>query len=82
MPKKIFVCPRCKNEVKCFPALSRRDGKTEICDSCGTGEALFDAGINRRKYEDEKEALIKKERAWLDEINELIEAENKRVSGG
>jgi hypothetical protein len=39
-------CPRCKKELKGFPAISRRDNKTEICSECGTDEALFDAGYN------------------------------------
>ena len=36
------VCPRCKREIKGYPALSRRDNKTEICSNCGTAEALSD----------------------------------------
>lgn len=34
-------CPRCGKEID-YPALSRRDNKTEICSDCGTQEALED----------------------------------------
>lgn len=33
-------CPKCKKEIKGYPALSRKDNKTEICSECGTKEAL------------------------------------------
>ena len=36
------VCPRCKREIKGYPALSRKDNETEICSNCGTAEALSD----------------------------------------
>ena len=39
------ICPRCGNEYDDFPALSRRDNKTDICSACGTEEALIDASI-------------------------------------
>ena len=35
-------CPRCEKEMEGFPALSRRDNKTDICSSCGTVEAMED----------------------------------------
>ena len=35
-------CPRCKRMYRGYPALSRRDNKTEICSDCGTAEALSD----------------------------------------
>ena len=34
--------PRCKREIETYPALSRRDNKTNICSDCGTAEALED----------------------------------------
>ena len=39
------ICPRCKGEMEEgeFPALSRRDNKTDICSECGTEEAMIDA---------------------------------------
>lgn len=36
------TCPRCKNFILGHPALSRRDNATEICDICGTDEAIVD----------------------------------------
>ena len=38
-------CPRCLRLYTGYPALSRRDNKTEICSRCGTEEAVLDAGI-------------------------------------
>lgn len=34
------ICPICKNYIQGYPAISRRDNKTEICSNCGTLEAL------------------------------------------
>ena len=34
------VCPICKKPIIGYPALSRKDNKTEICSKCGTLEAL------------------------------------------
>ena len=39
---KNFICPRCKKETSDFPAISRRDNKTEICSDCGVAEAMAD----------------------------------------
>lgn len=35
-------CPICKNFYSGYPALSRRDNKTDICSDCGMKEALED----------------------------------------
>lgn len=35
-------CPKCGGELGKRPALSRRDGKTEICSECGMLEAIED----------------------------------------
>ena len=34
------TCPLCKGELGKYPAISRKDNKTEICSNCGTREAL------------------------------------------
>lgn len=39
---KEFQCPSCKKFVYEYPAISRKDNKTEICSTCGTMEALND----------------------------------------
>ena len=36
------VCPRCNRKYRGYPALSRRDNKTDICSDCGTAEAMED----------------------------------------
>ncbi len=36
------TCPRCHKEYTEYPALSRRDNKTNICSRCGQTEALED----------------------------------------
>lgn len=35
-------CPKCNKELGKYPAISRRDNKTEICSNCGMLEALED----------------------------------------
>lgn len=39
---KVKICPICGNEYTGYPALSRKDNKTEICPRCGMVEALDD----------------------------------------
>jgi predicted RNA-binding Zn-ribbon protein involved in translation (DUF1610 family) len=39
------ICPKCGERYTEFPALSRKDNKTEICPDCGTREALEDANL-------------------------------------
>lgn len=34
------VCPICGERYTGYPALSRKDNKTEICPQCGINEAL------------------------------------------
>lgn len=34
------ICPKCKKEYEGYPAISRKDNKTEICSECGLLEAL------------------------------------------
>ena len=33
-------CPKCNKPIYGYPALSRKDNKTEICSECGNKEAL------------------------------------------
>lgn len=42
MSNEIRRCPVCGKEYTEFPALSRKDNKTEICSSCGSAEALYE----------------------------------------
>ncbi len=41
------TCPRCDAPYSGWPALSRRDNRTEVCSACGTEEALVNAGLVR-----------------------------------
>lgn len=34
------ICPKCGREYFLPPAVSRKDGKTDICPDCGMREAL------------------------------------------
>jgi RNA polymerase subunit RPABC4/transcription elongation factor Spt4 len=34
------ICPICGKEYTDFPAISRKDNKTEICPECGQKEAF------------------------------------------
>ena len=36
------TCPVCGIKYSEYPAISRRDNKTEICPSCGIDEAIID----------------------------------------
>ena len=36
------ICPICKQKYYGYPALSRKDDKTEICPDCGVCEAMDD----------------------------------------
>lgn len=40
------ICPVCGKPLKGYPALSRKDNKTEICSDCGTREALANFGMD------------------------------------
>jgi transcription elongation factor Elf1 len=64
------MCPRCgANEVGSYPALSRRDNKTDICSNCGQEEALYDLskrGLN--VFADAKEAVVKREEAFAKKL--------------
>lgn len=46
------VCPICGKEYSGFPALSRKDGKTEICPDCGMREAFEAFGYSREMVEE------------------------------
>lgn len=37
---KSKICPKYKNKIIGYPAISRVDNKTEICSDCGQMEAL------------------------------------------
>lgn len=48
---KTRICPKCGKEYKQYPALSRRDNKTEICNLCGQDEAMEDYFKAMNKHE-------------------------------
>lgn len=43
-------CPKCGAIISLYPAISRRDNKTEICSSCGVIEAMEDYMNYKSKY--------------------------------
>lgn len=43
-------CPICGNKYVGYPAISRRDNKTEICPDCGIKEALEDWTASNSKW--------------------------------
>lgn len=49
------VCPICHNLITSYPAISRKDDKTEICSECGVKEAIT-AFENHLKEESEENA--------------------------
>lgn len=53
--KIVRICPVCGNYYDGYPALSRKDNKTEICTECGMSEAvasLFNSEKNMCIFED------------------------------
>lgn len=57
MIAKISVCPRCGQTYHGRPAVSRADGKTQICSDCGTREALESIGVDGDEQEQILEAI-------------------------
>ena len=56
-------CPKCEREMNTPPALSRIDNKTEICEMCGTEEAINDMmGYEKKpiKYKTVSTILVRK----------------------
>lgn len=45
MRRKIKICPLCNQEIHGYPAISRKDNRTEICSRCGVLEALHDFAL-------------------------------------
>ena len=45
------ICPICGQIYHEPPALSRTDGKTQICPDCGTREALDSIGVGNEEQE-------------------------------
>lgn len=48
---RISVCPYCGNSYGGVPALSRKDGQTQICPDCGTREALESIGVSKEEQD-------------------------------
>lgn len=49
MEDKPRICPSCNKPYFGYPAISRKDNKTEICGDCGLREALLSYHRNRTK---------------------------------
>ena len=43
--RKKRVCPKCGQAYHGRPAVSRADGRTQLCPDCGTREALESIGV-------------------------------------
>lgn len=70
------VCPSCGKEYTARPALSRKDGKTEICPDCGMREALEAFGFNSNKIEKSISEIHKQQGPKITrEYGEKIKAE-------
>ena len=57
MIARISVCPRCGQTYHGRSAVSRADGKTQICPDCGTREALESIGGDGKEQEQILEAI-------------------------
>ena len=47
----LIICPRCHKAYHGVPALSRKDGRIQICPDCGTREALDSIGVELTEQE-------------------------------
>ena len=48
---RIRVCPKCGNAYHGYPAISRKDNRTQICPDCGVREALAGMGISQEEQD-------------------------------
>ena len=62
------LCKRCKKnywskdtELNMYPAISRRDNKTDICGECGQAEAMFDFWYSSTSESFKKSLKVAKE---------------------
>lgn len=75
------ICPRCLiNELKephvRYCSLSRADNETYVCNTCGTEEALLDAGLMFLSDDViERDVRITKNGADIDETTRLTDGE-------
>lgn len=46
------ICPNCGKQYTNYPALSRKDNKTQICPDCGTKEVIEDYLKNKKLVEE------------------------------
>lgn len=58
MKETVKICPICNEPYEGYPALSRKDNKTEICSLCGVREALIIANVSK----DVQESILTKVR--------------------
>lgn len=54
---RLRICPKCGKAYHEPPALSRVDGKTQICPDCGTREALNSIGVDAAEQEQILDAI-------------------------
>ena len=55
---KVMICPICGNKYNGYPAISRKDNKTEICPDCGVEEALKDFVNYIKNKEDKNDRMV------------------------
>lgn len=49
--KQVRVCPKCGQEFRGRPAISRTDNSTPICPDCGTREALETLNVGKEEQD-------------------------------
>lgn len=62
------TCPRCNTDYVGWPALSRRDNRTDICPGCGTEEALVDAQIIRSGQTREADIILARDKRFRERV--------------
>lgn len=64
---RIRTCPKCKKEYEGYPAISRKDGKTELCARCGNIESMEIVGMPQKE---------------IDKVMNKIDAIEKEIKNG
>ncbi len=66
------ICPRCEAPYVGWPALSRRDNRTDICPGCVSEEAMIDAGLVKPGTR-EADILLARDRRFTERVSKKEE---------
>ena len=70
---KTWTCPNCEQETTDYPAICRRDNKTEICSECGEIQAIQDFNASTAKKVEVVSTNPKKSGPVTKAVKEVLE---------